>query len=1199
MQKLIRIKPDTRRLLMRISLLQSILMAVLVTVSYAREGSAQTILNKEVTLNLNDASLEKALNQIQSQTEIKFIYSSKVPLNQHINLKVTDQKLSLVLNQILVPNGINYTVVNQQIMLTRIKTIEKPTSELLPNITIKPLPISELNIKGKVISSDDQTPLPGVSIVLKGTSTGAVTDSKGEYSLNVPNPQSRLVFSFVGYLSQEVEVGNRTTLDITLQTDNKALEELVVVGYGTQKRVNLTGAVTQIQAKELEDRPLNNMSQILQGMVPNLNITFGTGQPGSGGNLNIRGETSINGGGPLVMIDGVPGDINRINPSDVESVSVLKDAAASAIYGARGAFGVILITTKSAKNGKTTVNYSNNFGWSKPTVSTDFMTNGYESTMLNDEAFRRATGNTYTRYSDEDYAELEARRNDKTENPARPWVVVKNVNGKDIYNYYGNYDWWNTVFDMSMPKRQHNLNISGGNNKVDYFISGSVFEQDGIMRINKDKFTSYTLRTKINASLTPWLKVSNNTQYYDNVYTYPGLEGGANSNFVAITVHALPAYAPRNPDGTATYNTLKNNYSIGDGLFANLLDGTAGGAKKVHEFRTINAVTIDFTKNWNFVANHSYSFYIADDWYRSAVAQYSIQPGILTPVPNYNVDQLKKTFWFDPTSVFNAYSSYNHTFGKHYLGLMAGVNSEQMKHQRLYGARKNLLSESLNDLNLGTGEQLTEGGSYEYALFGAFFRANYDYEGKYLLEVNGRYDGTSRFGESNRYGFFPSFSAGWRVSEEKFFSGAKNIVNNLKFRASYGTLGNQLPKPNPASADYYPYIPLMPTSLSSWIDGGQKLQYVSNPKPISSNLTWEKATTTNFGIDANFFKNKLSMTLDIYKRQTKDMLIPGQVLPSVFGATVPTQNAGDLETKGFELTLGWNDQFKLAGKPFSYNVTAMVSDYKSYITKFDNPNNLLSSRYVGQRMGEIWGYSVAGLFKTDQEAADYTVDQKLVNTQRLKAPGDWARLQAGDMKFIDVNGDGKIDQGANTLSDHGDLKVIGNANPRYRFGFNMGANWSGFDLSVFVQGILKRNWYPGNNADKFWGPYSRPYYSFVPKDFQKDVWTPENPDAYFPLLRGYEALNGGGELNVYNDRYLQNIGYIRLKNVVVGYTIPASITNKVKLSKVRVYISGENLLTGTKLRSKYIDPEQFDGDATNGRTYPLSKTISAGLNLNF
>jgi TonB-dependent SusC/RagA subfamily outer membrane receptor len=406
MQKTVRNKPVDWRKIMRIGLLQWILAVSLAAGSYAKETAAQSVLSKDMTLTLRNVSLKQALNEIQARANTRFVYSSRVSVKENVTIDVKNQKLSKVLDQLLAPRGINYKVINNQIVLakTRVSREESVIPELEEKLHQYVLP-TEIQVRGTVSSSDGQGTLPGVSIVVKGTSQGTTTDGNGKFELTVPNVESALVFSFVGYVSQEIVVGNRTEVNVTLQADNKALSELVVVGYGTQKRVNLTGAVSQVQSKDLENRPLNNMSQILQGMVPNLNISFSTGQPGKGGSLNVRGETSVNGGSPLVLIDGIPGDINRINPGDVESVSVLKDAAASAIYGARGAFGVILVTTKTAKNGKTTISYSNNFGWSKPTINTDFMTNGYDYVKINDEAFTRATGNSYTRYSEEDYKE--------------------------------------------------------------------------------------------------------------------------------------------------------------------------------------------------------------------------------------------------------------------------------------------------------------------------------------------------------------------------------------------------------------------------------------------------------------------------------------------------------------------------------------------------------------------------------------------------------------------------------------------------------------------------------------------------------------------------------------------------------------------------------------------------------------------------
>jgi len=1038
-------------------------------------------------------------------------------------------------------------------------------------------------------------PVIGANVIEKGTSNGTVTDIDGHFTIEVEN-NAIIQITYMGYLPQDISTTGATKLHITLVEDTQSLDELVVVGYGTQRKVNLTGAVSQITSKDLEDRPVSNMSQILQGAIPNLNVHFSSGQPGVGGTLNVRGTTSINGGGPLVLVDGVPGDINRINPYDVESVSVLKDAAASAIYGARGAFGVILVTTRNAKEGKMSITYNNNFGWASPTVSTDFLTNGYEHVMLNDEAFLRSTGNTYTRYSEEDYAELEKRRYDKTEHPDRPWVVVKNVKGKDIYNYYGNYDWWNSVFTATQASQQHNLNLSGGNENLNFLLSGSFYHKDGIMKINPDMFDSYTFRSKVSAKILPWLKVSNNPQFYNSGYKYQGREGGGNPNFVSVTVHALPAYAPVNPDGTPTYNTLKNNYSIGDGIYALLLEGKAGGKNSNYELMTTSSLEAKINETLTLFGDYSYTFFMSDSWYRNTVTRYSIEPGKLQEVPNYNSDQLKQTRSMKPMQVINLYGNYNESFGDHHLAGTLGMNYEYTKYSRLYGSRMNLLSETLNDLNLGTGDQEAGGGAYEYTLLGAFFRMNYDYAGKYLFEMNGRYDGTSRFGEKRRYGFFPSFSLGYRISEESFWEPLSSTVNNFKIRLSYGTLGNQLPSSS-SSANYYPYISLMSPSLSTWIADGQKIQYVSNPRPISPHLTWEQSTTSNIGVDAGFLRNRLTISFDAYIRKTFDMLVPGTVLPAVFGASVPTENAGDLETKGFEASLSWRDSFDLFGSPFNYSATLGVSDYLSKITKYDNPTNLLSNYYVGQTLGEIWGYSIAGMFQTDEEAAKFDIDQSLINRQRLNSPGTWSKLQAGDLKFNDLDGDKKITPGKNTLDDSGDRRIIGNTTPRYRFGLNVGFDWNSFDFSTFIQGIGQRDWYPGNNADKFWGPYSRPYYSFIPREFENDVWTPENNDAYFPLLRGYTALNANNDLREANDRYIQNAGYVRLKNLVLGYTLPVGITQKAKIEKLRIYLSGENLGYYTPMRTRYIDPEQLDGDGTNGRTYPMSRTLSFGLDI--
>ena len=1054
------------------------------------------------------------------------------------------------------------------------------------------------SISGAVSSSKNE-PLPGVSVEVKtadGQRKGTATDASGRFRLaNLPaGAPVTITFSFIGFEPQSItgktlKAGDNPLPNVILSENDKKLNELVVVGYGTQKKVNLTGAVSQVDAKVLESRPVANITQAIQGAIPNLNVSFGDGRPGSAGKFNVRGNNPLSTGAPLVLIDGVPGSMNNINPRDVETITVLKDASSAAIYGARAAFGVILVTTKAAKKGKLTVNYGNNFSNSRSTVSTNFITDGYTSARLNDEAFLRATGNTYTRYTDEDYEELKKRQTDKS----LPDVVIDNRNGKDQYIYYGNTDWWRVMFRDNQPGMEHNLSLSGGTEKVDFLLSGRYYQKKGMMRINQDKYEAYNMRSKITVRANDWLTFTNNTQFNIANYTYPGW--GVNSNFVSVTVHALPSYLPQNPDGTATYRTELNNYTIGDGIYADLLHGRSKGIERFNELMTTFGTTIKVNDHINMIGNYTFTLNPARDndlptstTYRRAVAPWSIFPGVIDKVGS---DYLTEETNNDQYHVVNAYGEYNRSFGRHNVKFMAGYNQELKQFKRVNARRGDLLSESLNDISLGTSDPTVGGYQSEWALLGFFARANYDYKGKYLVEFNGRYDGTSRFPKNDRFGFFPSVSAGWRVSEEPFFEPVKNTVSDLKFRASYGSLGNQ-------QVATYGYIPVLSRGTLDWISNNKRMEYLTAPGAISPNLTWEKTTSWNVGMDAGLFQNRVTVNFDYYIRETRDMLTKGMTLPAVFGTAEPRENAADLRTNGFELNISYNNQFDLAGKPFLFNVGANLSDFYSVVTRFDNPDKLLSDYIVGQRYGDMWGYVTDGYFATDEEAKAWKVDQRQVGSNIASAPGEWNQLRAGDLRFKDLNGDGKINNGVNTLDNPGDLVKVGNNQIRYPFGFNGGASWNGFDLSFFFQGIGRKDWYPGANADKFWGPYSRPYYSFIPADFEEKVWTPENPDAYFPRLRGYIALNGNNPLTNTNDKYIQDLAYIRLKNLTIGYSLPDHILKRAKLSRCRFFISGDNLVTWTKLESKYIDPEMAAAES-NGRVYPFSKTFSFGLDLSF
>jgi TonB-linked SusC/RagA family outer membrane protein len=1054
------------------------------------------------------------------------------------------------------------------------------------------------DVHGTVLTAKGES-LPGVAVRATekpgGQTYNTVTDMNGDFLFRnlLVGKQYDFHFSIMGYekndhLGFTVENKGKNLLMVRLTEKSIGLNDVVVVGYGTQKKVNLTGAVNQVDAKQFEDKPVSNVAQGLQGAVPNLNITFGDGHPGSTGNFNIRGYASITNanGSPLILIDGVPGNIDMLNPLDIETLTVLKDAASAAIYGARGAFGVILITTKNAKKGKLSVNYGTSLSTQKNTTRTDFITDGYTQVNLADIAFSRNVGNTYTGYNAQDMEELKKRQTDKS----LPSVVLQTRNGQEQYVYYGSTDWWNFLFRKSQPGMEHHVSMSGGNDKVDFLLSGRYYQQKGMFQtyLNQDIYNSYNFRAKLNIHVADWLTISSNTQFGANDYTWPGY----NQNMTGLYNHAMAAYVPKNPDGTFTFRTNLNNYGAYE--YADLQNGKSHGGNKNYNITNTVGFEAKIVKGLSLTGNYAYQVDPYSDYQRTAFIPWSVNPGIIQKAGN---DKLTENTHLDQHHSVNLFATLEKGFGKHNVKVIGGYNMELQKFKFNGVSKQNLLSEDLNQIDLGTGAVNANGNAAEWALLGYFARVNYDYNGKYLLELNGRYDGSSRFPAGQRYGFFPSVSAGWRISEEAFFEPVKNVVNELKFRGSYGSLGNQ----DVGNANLYPYVPVMNSTLSKWIVSGNQTQTLSAPDPVTPHFTWEKSASTNGGIDAAFMKNRLQLSYDWYSRKTTNMLIPGRTLSAVFGAPSPLQNAGDLLTKGFEASIKWQDHTKLGGKPFSYSIGAVLSDYTAKITKFDNPENLLSSHYIGEQLGEIWGYSIDGFFKSEQEAQTWAINQDYVDLdQRLTSPGEWSKLHAGDLKFKDLNGDKVVNNGKNTLADHGDLRRIGNTLPRYSFGVNASFNWYNFDVSVFFQGIGRQHWYPNVESSKFWGPYGRPYAAFVPKDFETQIWSESNPNAYYPLLRGYAAYPGG-ELSVNNDKYLQNLAYIRLKNLTVGYNLPATMVRRWKLQKVRLYFTGQNMFTWTKMKTKYIDPEQVSPSAfdSGGRDYPYFKQYSGGFDITF
>ena len=1065
------------------------------------------------------------------------------------------------------------------------------------------------SVSGKVLD-EQQVPIIGAAVIMAGEgSVGSVTDIDGNFALTVPSGDVTLNVTCLGYESKAVSVSNtQSMVTIILKEDSMMIDETVVVGYGTQKKVNLTGAITTVASKELENRTSHSLTNMLQGSVPGLNITTSSGTPGASGSINIRGVTSINDAEPIVVIDGAIGDLDRVNPNDVQSISVIKDAAAAAVYGARAAYGVILITTKSGsdKDGKAIVKYSGKFGWEEPTTSTDYETRGYWSVYTVDKFWQADAGKKYTTYTDYDMGQLLARVNDKTEHPDRPWVVEDIRNGKRQWVYYANTDWYHELYNDQHPVQKHSVSISGGGKAVRYFLSASYDKKVGVIKQNPDVYQKYNLRSKLDFDINKWFKMSNNTSYFASSYSFPGV-GDVENAFAYAARHALAAFPLKNPDGSWVYTTpmISGNYNVANGRHIVYGNDKNFNMDKYNDFQNTTELKFTPVKQFNITANFTYRNYTTSYTNRQTKFDYRVYPGadIQYYTSGAGEDKLTENIKRYNYLSGNVFATFEETWkDAHHLTVMAGLNAETWANKNVKALGKNLLSEDLNDLNLIApdvdGNVLTEvgGGQNAYSLLGVFARVNYDYKGRYLFEASARYDGTSRFAAGSRWGLFPSGSIGWRISEEPFFAPAKKVVNNLKLRASYGSLGNQ-------NVGYYAHLRTISLNYFSnytFGEGSTKPKYSSLSNPVSSGLTWETTQQSNIGLDMTMFNNRLEFTAEAYIRDTKNMLTDGDALPGVFGADPPKANSADLRTKGYELSLSWRDQFNLAGHPFGYSVRATMSDFRSHITKFDNPTYTFGkSYYEGMRLGDIWGFVVDGLFATDEEAKQYTsevLDCSYINGRMTGG------FLAGDLRFVDLDGNKVLGIGSNTVDKPGDRKILGNSLPSLQYGMTFAFDWLGFDVSAFFQGTGNHYWYPHGFNMNFWGCYSYSYVSFLQRDFIQRCWSEENPDAYFPRPRSYSAT--GGELSKVNSRYLQNVRYLRFKNLTVGYTLPKKWLDKVRVDKVRIYFTGENLHYWSPLKKNclYVDPESAfsrSSDVDNHMSYTWQKTMMFGIDITF
>ena len=1053
-----------------------------------------------------------------------------------------------------------------------------------------------IEVKGVVYDPTGMTVI-GASIIEKGNpGNGTITDIDGNFTMKVPE-NATLVISYIGYVTQEVKVTPGKPMNITLLEDNQMLQEVVVVGYGVQKKVNLTGSVAMVEGETLEQRPLANATQSLQGMVPGLYVdNSNAGRPGATSTLQLRGQGNLSGtGAPYVLVDGVEMDLADVNPNDIESISVLKDAAASSIYGARAAYGVILVTTKKGKEGKTRVSYQATLGWTQP-MSLPNMANAVDFANF----FNAGTYN-YNKTTEYSAEKIQALQNYMTNGVGDPWAELNpnsNMIGafENSANGLGNVDYFDLHYKNAAFKQNHNVSISGGGEKAQYYISGGMYKEEGLLRYADIDYKRFNFNANITSTLTDWMKLKVNTKYMNSNNETPFGTGALSEGFYSNLARMRPTISVVDPNGYFTElsmipylqsgtntNTQNNNLTLTGGV----------------EFEPI--------KNWHIFVDYTYRYNTRD---------YDATK-ILPNIPNATdtgTTQGTRTEMYAGGAMsgytrsnlnnqyqsLNIYTNYNFSLAdKHNFTFMLGYQEEYYKYKYLSASVTGLQYEANPSLEMADGDRTLGDQRYAWATRGYFGRINYDFMGKYLVEVNGRYDGSSRFAKNNRWGFFPSVSLGWRISEEAFMEKTRDWMSNLKLRVSWGLLGNQ------AGAAYYTFTSSMdPAGIGGWYFNGVRSGYYRPGDVIDSNTTWEKVDHKNIGIDFGFFNNQLTGTFDVFQRDTRDMLGPSVPLADMFGAVAPETNNAEMRNRGWEMTLQWRGKI---GSDIDYSIGGSISDATAEITSYDGgftdpAGDNSNGWYKGKKIGEIWGYRTAGIIQTQEEADEYN---KLDLTYLSGLA--W---EPGDVKYLDLNGDGKVNSGTNVYGDMGDRVVIGNTTPRYQYTINGSISWKGLSLSLMFQGVGKRDWCPGSGTVYFWGSNAKAQVTVF--DEHMDYWTEDNRDAYYPkpYIGPAGANNVAARRNKTSqkaDRYVQNAAYCRLKNLTLSYNLPEKWISKVHLTKAQIFFSGENLLTFTKL--KIFDPEGLFTNNTSvtsnadilssaGKNYPMTRVFSVGVILN-
>jgi len=1111
----------------------------LCTVILANTGNAQrkNIEKVKISLDLQEKSLAQFFKQVEFKTDFKFTYTDNlVDLKQPITVVENNISLYDVLVAVSMQTHLRFVQVNENIHVKA----QKANSE---NKAVEVVQKADINVTGVVKDATGQ-PLPGVTVLVKGTTIGTVTELDGSYTLTAPE-EAVLVFSFVGYMVQEINVGNQSIIDVTLKEDQTSLDEVVIVGYGEQQKVNLTGAISTVKFDdELNNRPITNASQALGGTASGVWVSQNSGKPGAdGAQIRVRGWGTLNNSNPLIIIDGVEGTFEQLNPADIESISVLKDAASAAIFGSKAANGVILVTTKMGKtNEKMEVSLNSYGGMQSLGRRYDLVNNSATHMELTNMGLKNDGGSTL-------FSE---------------GLIASFRNGNDPYKY-PNTDWFKELFQTA-PIQEHNLSIRGGSSTMSSFLSFNYLDQKGMVPNTSSR--RYSIRANLESNVNKWLKISGRFSYLsrDSKEPYSDVTYGSLGRVFVMLGGATPYISPYTSDGR--FGSVQAISDDGNLLYDNrnpLIDAANGLTNTQDNVFTFNAsADVKFSEAWSFRTTVASNINMSlVDRFNTSVFGYT-DSGLETITKNYNREGIEINRGNVLVTNNNLFSTFNFkkTYNQiHAISAIAGLQLESNKIQNVYARRSLPPKEGLTQVDAGTSGIQGQGNQNELHILSYFGRVNYTLKDKYLFEANFRADGSSRFKDDNRWGFFPGFSAGWRLSDERFIQDL-GLFSNLKIRASWGKLGNQ------SISNYWPYLTVVnQDNTLSYNYGGAFAPGAAVTALVDEDITWETTATLDFGIEFGFLDDKITLEADYFKKNTENIIVQLPIPLLLGGITPPFQNLGEMSNDGFEFIFNFNN-LKLDRNQLGINIGLNATYIKNQVTDFGtarSPDQLYLIR-EGYSYRSLYGYNAVGIYQTDAEALEH-----------MFANG--FKPKAGNLKFEDINKDGKL--------GFEDKTSLGNTIPKYTFGFSPSLKYKGFDLNILFQGILGVSVYTQNDFTNL---------SFENRAISSmwlDAWTPENTNTNIPRLRFDNSWD-----NSESSFWVQELNYIKLKNIQLGYALSEQTLSKIGLQKAYVYINAQNVFTLVTDDYQGYDPERNTFDS-GSNVYPVPRIISLGLNLNF